>query len=90
MSDLNYDLFQRHLFDNLPCVCSSPQEDANHYLLNCPRYENIRKTTIGVLPPLAQNCDTLLFGNLNYSSSFNTYVFLIVQEFITLSGRFDL
>ena len=90
MSDLNYDLFQRHLFDNLPCVCSSPQEDANHYLLNCPRYENIRKTTIGVLPPLAQNCDTLLFGNLNYSSSFNTYLFLIVQEFITLSGRFDL
>ena len=48
MSDLNSDLFNRHLSDNIPCVCTSPEEDANHYLLNCPLYENVRKLTHNV------------------------------------------
>ena len=90
MSDLNSDLFHRHLSDNLPCACTSPIEDANHYLLKCPLYENVRKTTIGILPPIAQNCQTLLCGNDSFSYSFNTYIFLTVQDFITSSDRFDM
>ena len=90
MSDLNSDLFHRHLSDNIPCACTSPEENANHYLLNCPLYENVRKLTIGILPPIAQNCQTLLRGNVLFSYSFNTYIFLTVQDFITSSGRFDM
>ena len=90
MSDLNCDLFERHLSDNLPCACTSPLENANHYLLNCPLYENFRKITIGILPPIAQNCQTLLCGNDFFSYAFNSYIFLTVQDFISSSGRFDM
>ena len=64
MSDLNSDLFERHLSDNLPCACTSPLENAIHlFLLNYPLNGNVRKFSVGILPPITQNCQTLLRGN---------------------------
>ena len=62
MSDPNFDLFNRHLTENRTCVCNAEIEDTNHYLLNCPIYKKERELTINVLPYIAQNCETLLFG----------------------------
>ena len=90
MSDLNSDMFSRHLTNDKSCRCGAPNEDATHYLLNCTKYTEIRNTTIRILPPLAQNLKTLLFGNTDFSIAFNEYIVLTVHEFICLSNRFEL
>ena len=88
MSDLNKDLYNRHLSLNKYCDCSPVEEDASHYLLRCARFANIREVTINTLLPIALNLETLLFGNPHYSIAFNSFIILTVHEFITLSGRF--
>ena len=88
MSDLNFDLYNRHLTENQSCTCNADIEDTKHYLLQCPIYKKERETTIHILPYLAQNCETLLFGNVTFSIHFNSYIFLTVQEFIKTTGRF--
>ena len=90
MSDLNYDLFNRHLTENRKCRCNADKEDTDHYLLQCPLYTKEREVTIQVLPYLAQNCNSLLFGNASFSITFNSYIFLTVQEFIKITRRFEL
>ena len=46
MSDLNFDLFSRHLIDNPSCACGHPFETAEHFLLFCPNNQNERINTI--------------------------------------------
>merc|ERR1711963_391579 len=89
MSDLNFDLFNRHLIENAKCMCGAEVEDTKHYLLNCPLYSKERALTIKILPYIAQNCETLLFGKSEFSIYFNNYIFLTMQEYINISGRFD-
>ena len=88
MSDLNNDLFLRHISVNKECDCGYRIEDASHFLLNCPRFENARATSINLLPPIARNINTLLHGNRTYSLPFNFYIFHTVQDFIVESKRF--
>ena len=88
MSDLQNDLFNRFLTDDKTCECGFTEENAHHYLLNCPRFNAVRATTIDILPPLATSIDTLLFGNTNLSLPFNYYIFHTVQDFILNSERF--
>ena len=90
MSDLNYDLYNRHLNPCMKCSCKAEKEDAEHYLLYCPLFSNHRKITIDVLPHIAKNCNTLLHGNNSFSIAFNTYIFLSVHEFITATKRFQI
>ena len=89
MSDLQSDMFSRHISNNRNCNCGFQNEDANHFLLHCPLYLESGNVTIFNLPPLARKCKILLNGYPNFSLAFNAYVILIVQEFITLSGRFE-
>ena len=89
MSDLKYDLFNRHLSDSIECACGDRKEDAKHYLLKCKNYSIARGTTINTLPPTLQSIETLLFGKINVSLVVNHYIFSIVQEFICLSCRFE-
>ena len=89
MSDLKSDLFHRFLNDTTTCnQCQAPIEDATHYLLHCTEYQHYRNATIHTLPPIALNMNTLLFGNDIFSIEFNSYIFLVVQEFIFLTNRF--
>ena len=46
MSDLNFDLFNRHLTENQSCACGHPFETAEHFLLLRPNYHHIRRDTI--------------------------------------------
>ena len=89
MSNLKSDISTRHISNIKNCNCGFQSENANHYLLQCPLYEESRKVTIFNLPPLARKCKILLSGQSNFSLAFNAFIFLIVQEFITLSGRFE-
>ena len=89
MSDLQYDLFNRHLSDIKTCSCGANKEDASHYLLNCPLYNPIRQETIFNLPWLATNINTLLSGNLSYSLPFNNFITSVVHEYIKRTNRFE-
>ena len=89
MSDLKFDLFNRHLSDEINCICNNQQEDARHYLLDCVLYKVERDLTINLLPSIAKNITTLLYGNQEFSLPFNTYIVLTVHDFIVSSRRFD-
>ena len=89
MSDLNSDMFSRHISENKNCNCGYRNENANHFLLQCPLYEQSRNITLFNLPPLTRKCEILLNGHPHFSLAFNAYIVLTVQEFISLSGRFE-
>ena len=90
MSELNFDMYNRHLSDNTNCTCGHPIENAHHFLLTCTKYSTTRSQTISTLPPIAVNTKTLLNGNSEFSIAFNNFIFLTVQEFIMSTGRFDI
>ena len=89
MSDLKSDLFSRHISLDSHCYCGFPDETAQHFLLQCPLYKEIRDHTLFTLPPLARTCNILLFGNEGFSVEFNEYITLTVHKFIMLSNRFE-
>ena len=88
MSDLNYDLVNRHLRENARCNCGADNETANHFFLECNKYTVERSITIFHLPPLSRNTHTLLYGSPEYSLSFNDFIFSVAQEFIQITKRF--
>jgi len=88
MSNLNFDLVQRHLALSMSCQCGFYKESAEHFLLFCPLFTKIRKLTIDKLP---QNCKTItimLSGSLDLTPELNAEIFNKVQNFIALSNRF--
>ena len=88
MSDLQDDLFNRHLSDRKNCECGATKETALHYLLHCPQHTHIRHTTIFNLPPIARQIRILLNGSSTYSQAFNNFIFSLVHEFIEETNRF--
>ncbi|XP_076452566.1 uncharacterized protein LOC143288125 [Babylonia areolata] len=88
MSNLNQDLFDRHLRPDTNCSCGYPAETVEHFLLHCPNYNNIRENTIATLPANSTNLNTLLRGDRVISSLENEHIFLTVQDFIEQSKRF--
>ena len=88
MSDLNYDLFRRHLVDDPACSCGYISETAEHFLMHCTNHTQQRAATIGNLPGYLFFIDILLKGNTNMNNEQNKAVFDIVQDFIELTGRF--
>jgi hypothetical protein len=90
MSELNYDLFNRHLLNHSNCLCGHTQEDAEHYLLHCPNYLVTRRLTIFTLPPHSINAHALLHGNPDVSLKDNDMIFAVVHDFIKQTQRFNL
>ena len=88
MSDLNFDLFSRHLTDNPSCACGHPLETAEHFLLFCPNYQNERMNTIRNLKDNYIHIHTLLFGDQSLGPRVNETVFENVQEYIRQIRRF--
>ena len=86
-SSLNADLFKNHILDNDKCPCGQV-ETAEHFLLNCPLFTELRNDTIGkILMPY--NIEILLKGCPLYSDNVNGEIFLAVQNFILKSNRFE-
>ncbi len=76
-SKLNSDLcYNLHVIDEPACTCGSPLENAEHFFLFCPIFQNLRITMIneieGVMPITITN---LLFGNSDYSIDDNQSLF---------------
>eukprot|EP00745_Piridium_sociabile_P039999 TRINITY_DN76089_c0_g1_i19.p1 TRINITY_DN76089_c0_g1~~TRINITY_DN76089_c0_g1_i19.p1 ORF type:complete len:122 (+),score=3.47 TRINITY_DN76089_c0_g1_i19:522-887(+) len=63
MSNLNYDLYRRHLTDNPSCTCGYITETAEHYLLYCPLLSNVRATTLLTLQQEHFTVETMLFDD---------------------------
>ena len=89
MSNLNQDLFSRHLTESPACACGNSRESAQHYLLTCSLYTDARATTILTLEPNTRSPHTLLFGNENLTLETNYKIFGLVHAFIQASKRFD-
>ena len=88
ISDLNYDLFRRHLVEDPACGCGFIRETAEHFFMHCTNYTQQRAATVGNLPGHLYDIDTLLKGSRNINNEQNKAVFDIVQDFIELTGRF--
>jgi hypothetical protein len=88
MSNLNNDMFNRHLQTHRACSCGHPRETAEHYLLHCSNYANVRKTTISTLPPNWTDKITLMYGNPLIRFLDNQTIFKCVHQFIKESERF--
>ena len=89
MSDLNSDLYNRHLTDNPSCTCRRGIDSAEHYLLLCPIYDTISLTTIDTLPGHFRNVNTLPYGDHRISVEENQEIFSSVHSFIKHSNRFS-
>ena len=87
MSNINYDLHCRHLLMNPECCCGHPAETAEHFLLHCPLYNNIRAFTISSLPQHLQHVNTLLFGCRDLTIKQNEHVFSVVHNFLSQTDR---
>ncbi|XP_070179104.1 uncharacterized protein [Littorina saxatilis] len=88
MSDLNFDLCKRHLKDCSQCECGYPSETAEHYLLHCPLYRDIRLLSIDNLTNDYKYIEILLKGIPQYSRNVNQTIFITVQDYIRQTGRF--
>lgn len=89
MSDLNEDLYSRHIQLNRSCSCGYRYENARHYLLFCVNFIEARRNTIYSLPADWIDTQTLLFGSPRLNNEENVAVVLRVHEFIRLTKRFS-
>ena len=87
ISDLNYDLFRRHLSEDPKCSCGYTAETSEYFLLRCPLDNSIRKKTIRKLDENKININTLLFGNDQLHLETNEVVFVIVHYFLRHTDR---
>lgn len=90
ISDLNSDLFKRHLRENKYCSCGHPDENALHFFYNCPLFDHARRNTINTIHNLQLlRPYNLTHGDQRLSFEQNKHIFEKVQEFIINSKRFS-
>ena len=70
-------------------------EDNNHFLLICPKFNNLRLILLDSIQTLIPknnnidiNIDLLLHGNRSFSYDLNTEIFQVVHKFIIDTHRF--
>jgi len=71
----------------MSCFCGSPVENARHYLVECPLFDQIRLTTINLIPnfphvPLKQ----LTHGSTEKSIQENYAIFEKVKKALPTLG----
>ena len=87
-SSLNYYLYRRNLIPSPNCVCGA-LESNNHFLLRCPRYDEIRVDMVNtVIRYTNVTVDTLLHGNINLTTDANQEIFKAVHKYVRQSKRF--
>ena len=88
MSDLNSHLVSRHISDETKCTCGYNSETPRHYLIDCPKYERARNSTINTLQTDMIKTNLLLHRNRNLSIQTNTEIINTTLNFIQMSERF--
>ena len=93
-SKLNSHLKQTlHVIEDEACACGHPHENALHFFLHCPLYDNIRQNLQESVPNfrnIEYTPDILLFGSNDLSYEENLVIFDAVHNFISQSKRFIL
>lgn len=87
VSDLNYDLYRRHLLDDPACRCGHPAETSEHFLLFCPIFNDARAQTIHILDAKYKEVTSLLFGQDNLQTQENIEIFSTVHAFLVSCDR---
>ena len=86
-SSLNHHLFLKNIVPDPLCTCGKI-ESTEHYLLECPKYTDLRnEMTNSINSPV--NCTILLYGNQSLSEDSNMSIFEAVENFILKSRRFS-
>ena len=85
-SSLNQHLHKKNLINDPNCSCGQVESTA-HFLLTCPRYNQIRQRYFRDIPvPITVNI--LLHGATDQNSTCNDLIFKQVQLYIIASKRF--
>ena len=89
-SKLKYDLcFNLHVIGEPKCGCGANLEDADHFFLFCPNYDDIRVSLYESFPDKNYfDIHTILYGSQDFSEAANKEVFEAVHKYITDSKRF--
>ena len=88
-SNLKEDLFDRNMETSPMCACNTEIEDAEHYLITCPNYEEQRnwiQDTLG-WDIFDLDVEELLFGSNKLSEKENEVLFDAVQHYIKITKR---
>ena len=93
-SVLNADLFKVNLVENAKCICGCINENAEHFLLHCRRFDTQRACMINEINGLNVigiriNVELLLFGCEDFSIDENCELFSAVHKFIRDTQRFS-
>jgi len=78
-----------NLTETPTCECGTADEDAHHYLLECPNYSDLReelKDRLNFIEVL--NSDHLLYGKKDISFIRNVFIFKAVHNYMERTMRF--
>ena len=85
-SDLYYNL---RVQEHSTFECGHQTENAEHFLLRCPLYNDIRASMLSMIPEqILPTIDNLLYGDIQFEMNLNYQVFSAVHQFIIDSKRF--
>ena len=90
-SSLNHHLFSKIIIDSPLCICGRP-ETTKHYLFDCNslRFNNLRQVMMQLISQLCEPTLTaLLYRVTDLSDEINRQLFIIIQEYISRTKRFQ-
>ena len=89
-SSLKADLFNLNIIESSNCVCSSAEETAEHYFMDCPLYNDLRVNLQEQLANLniEWNINNLLCGDPSKSILTNKLATSFIQSYISSTDRF--
>ena len=88
-SSLNHHLFSKNIIDSPLCICGIP-ETTKHYLFDCNRYSNLRQEMMQSISQLCEpTLNALLYGVTDLSDETIRQLFIIIQEYILRTIRFQ-
>ena len=98
MSKLNAHLYPVQLSESPQCKCGSPSETLNHFILNCPLYQNARghlfqsistNLNINITNLHPTELTNLLLNGPNHPSGGGRELACLFQSYLRDSGRFS-
>ena len=88
-SSLNNHLFSKNIIDSPLCICGRP-ETTKHYLFECNKFYNLRQEMMQSISQLCEpTLNALIYGVTDLSDETNRQLFIIVQEYILRTKRFQ-
>ena len=89
-SKLKYDLcYNLHVINNPSCPCGALVEDANHFFLSCPNYDNLRLELFNAISVYSEvTIQIILHGNVNLNINLNKAIVDAVHLYIEKTNRF--